>query len=386
MSKPDHKETAKRRAGEGSRFAQPGALATRKYVPGATARDARETVGAADPLKLSSNENLLGTSAGALQAIRDAAPRVCNYPDAGSREVRARLSELLGAPAAAITTGNGADGVLYNLGMAVIDQGAEVIIPQTTFPIYDTISRVMRGVPVISAMDGLRIDLDDILARVGPRTRVIFLCNPNNPTGDNLPPEAVAAFLDRVPAHVLVVLDEAYIDFVDEEVRFDGVARLRAGMDNLFLLRSLSKIHGLAGVRFGYGVGDPELIALMERVKPPFDVSVIAEEAALAALSAPEFARRSVELCAVEMRRACQALEAMGLAYVPSWTNFVLVETGRDALEVTRAMMLLGVLVRPGTAFGLPTHIRATIGRPDATERLLEALGRTLEQGSTRRA
>lgn len=361
-----------------SRFSQSGARATRLYVPGRSARDAALAPAAQPPLKLSSNENLLGAAPGAVEAIRAALGEVHLYPDARSRDLRQRLAEQLGLSAAHITTGNGADGVLYNLGMAVIDQGDEVILPQITFPIYETIVAVMRGVVVRSTLRGLRIDLDDLLARIGPRTRLIFLCNPNNPTGDALPPDALAAFLARVPRDVLVVLDEAYIDFADEAQRLDTPALLRQGMDNLFLVRSFSKIYGLAGVRFGYGVGDPALVALIDRVRPPFEVSLLAERAALGALADPDFARRSRQGCARERQRCAAGLEALGLAWVPSQTNFLLIDLGRDAGPVAEALQDAGLLVRPGGNFGLPTCLRATLGLPEATDRLLNALAAVL--------
>jgi histidinol-phosphate aminotransferase len=296
------------------------------------------------------------------------------YPDSQSREIRSRLAEHLGVQATQITTGNGADGVIYNLGMAVIDQGDEVVIPRITFPIYETITRVMRGVPVYTKMKDLRIDLGDIERNISEKTKLIFLCNPNNPTGDALPPAEVKTFLGNVPDHVLVVLDEAYIDFTETEARIDSVGAFKEGMSNIFILRSFSKIYGLAGLRFGYGIGDAELVSLINLIKPPFDVSILAEQAAIDALADRAFVGQTVEGCAEEKRYFYRELEALGLGYVCSHTNFLLIDTGRDAQQVFQALLRQGVIVRAATLYSLPNHIRVTIGQHAENECFFEAL------------
>jgi histidinol-phosphate aminotransferase len=357
-----------------SRIANKGTSAIKKYVPGKSVKEAQAELGISRMIKLASNENAFGASPGSVHSIRQMADQIYVYPDSQSREIRSRLAENLGVRAAQITTGNGADGVIYNLGMAVIDQGDEVIFPRITFPIYETISRVMRGIPVYTQMKDLRIDLGDIEKNIGERTKVIFLCNPNNPTGDALPPVEVNAFLKGVPEHVLVVLDEAYVDFTEPEASFDSVGLFRGGMDNLFILRSFSKIYGLAGLRFGYGIGDAELVSLINLIKPPFDVSILAEQAAIDALDDQEFVRRTVEGCVEEKGYFYRELDSLGLPYVRSHTNFILIDTGRDAQELFQALLRQGVIVRAATLYSLPTHIRVTVGQHAENERFFEAL------------
>ena len=357
-----------------SRIANKGTSAIKKYVPGKSVKEAQAELGIARMIKLASNENAFGASPGAVAAIREMADQIHVYPDSQSREIRLRLAEHLGVQAAQVTTGNGADGVIYNLGMAVIDQGDEVIFPRTTFPIYETISRVMRGVPVYTGMKDLRIDLGDIERNISKKTKVIFLCNPNNPTGDALAPGEVKAFLGNVPDHVLVVLDEAYIDFTEGDARLDSVGIFREGMSNLFILRSFSKIHGLAGLRFGYGIGDAELVSLINLIKPPFDVSILAEQAAIDALADQAFVRKTVEGCDEEKRYFYRELEALGLGYVRSHTNFILIDTGRDAQQVFQALLRQGVIVRAATLYSLSNHIRVTIGQHAENERFFKAL------------
>jgi histidinol-phosphate aminotransferase len=241
----------------------------------------------------------------------------------------------------------------------------------------------MRGVPVYSQMKGLRVDLADIRSRVNDRTKLICLCNPNNPTGDALPPGEMRAFLRDLPDDVLVLLDEAYVDFTEPSSRLDSVGVFRGGMDNLFILRSFSKIYGLAGLRFGCGIGHESLISLINRIKPPFDVSILAEQAAIDALEDEEFYHRSVKECRSEKRLFYRRLDALGLAYTPSHTNFVLIDTGQDAQDLSRALLRRGIIVRSAASYGLPGHIRVTIGRHGDNERFFDALETVLRENSS---
>lgn len=361
-------------------FANPGALKAHKYVPGKSLKEAMAELGLQEAVKMSSNENPFGCSARAKAALPELAEELHVYPDALNQALRARLAEKLDVSQEALTIGNGADGVIYNLGMAVLDQEDEALIPRISYPIYESIVRVMRARVTYTAMKGLRIDLEDLARHVTARTKVVFLCNPNNPTGDALPRAELLDFLGGLPPTVLAVLDEAYIDFADPQCRPGAVALVKGGRRNLFVLRTFSKLYGLAGARVGYGVGDPEVVELIHRVKPPFGVSAIAERLALAALEDAQFAWQTLEDCAKEKRYFAAELGRLGLDYVPSHTNFVLVDTRRDCQEVFRRLMARGLIVRPAVQYGLPTWLRITIGRHPENVRLFRALSAVLAE------
>ncbi|MGO9308745.1 MAG: histidinol-phosphate transaminase [Spirochaetia bacterium] len=363
-----------------SHFANPGVLGARKYVPGKSVKEAMAELGLKDVVKMASNENPFGSSPKAQAALAGLAGELHVYPDAMNEELRGRLSEKLDVPKDVLTIGNGADGVIYNLGMAVLDQGDETLIPRISYPIYESIIRVMRSTITYTGMEGLRIDLEDLARHISPKTKAVFLCNPNNPTGDAQPRDLLRAFLERLPATVLVVLDEAYIDFADPELRPDAAALIKGGMRNLFVLRTFSKLYGLAGARVGYGIGDPSVIELIHRIKPPFGVSAVAERLALAALEDTQFARKTLEECAREKRFFYEELARLGLDFVPSHTNFVLVDSKRDCLEVFQRLMARGLLVRPAKQYGLPTSVRITVGQHRENVRLFQELPKVLDE------
>jgi histidinol-phosphate aminotransferase len=359
-------------------FANPGALGARKYVPGKSVKEVMQELGLAEVVKMASNENPFGASPRAQQALAALAERLHVYPDAMNEALRERLSVKLDVPGEMITIGNGADGVIYNLGMAVFDQEDEALIPRVSYPIYESIIRVMRAKITYTGMKGLRIDLEDMARHVGERTKAVFLCNPNNPTGDILPRRPLLEFLKNLPPKVLAVLDEAYIDFADPESRLGAPALVKSGMRNVFVLRTFSKLYGLAGLRVGYGIGDPALIELIHRIKPPFGVSAVAEELALAALEDAPFAWKTLEDCAREKRYFYAELGRLGLEYVPSHTNFVLVDTRRDCQEVFQGLLARGLIVRPARQYGLPSCVRITVGQHPENVRLFQELPRVL--------
>ena len=353
---------------------RPSVANTPPYIPGKRPDQVTVEPGVTEIVKMSSNESVFGVSRGVSRTLSDIAAQLNLYPSTGDGELCERIGSLIGIGPDRIIMGNGSDAVIYNLGMTIIEPGDEIIIPQITFMIYQAITRIMGGIVVTTAMKDLRIDTEDILEKITPRTKAIFLCNPNNPTGDTLSPEAIRGFLKAVPEHILVVLDEAYIEFVDESSDPGSVELLKSGMNNLFILRTLSKSYGIAGLRLGYGIGDSTLISYMNRVKQPFEVSLPAQRVGMATLEDQEFFRKVIDSTRAEMAFFREELDRIGLAYVDSQANFFLIDTGMDAGMVFEELQKKGFIVRPGNIFGLDRHIRVTIGTHEQNRRFFQVL------------
>ena len=341
------------------------------YVPGRGIEEVADEYGLSEVYKLASNENALGPSPLAVQAIRGILEGLHRYPDGGSGALCGRVAEKLGVKAEEIFVGNGGDDVLSVLARTFVNEGEEVVIPQPTFSPYAHVTRVMGGKVVPSPLQDFRVDIDDVRSRINERTKLIFLCSPNNPTGTIIREGELLPFLEDLPEGVLVLLDEAYGDFVEDPEWPDSLALI--GRYPLIVLRSFSKIYGLAGLRVGYGVGPAELIGYMHRVREPFNVNQLAQAAAVAALDDEEFRQRTIRVISDEKRRFYGEFQRMGLEYVESQANFVFVRVG-DGDGVTGKLMQNGLIVRPGSAFGCLEWIRITVGLPDENERLLKAL------------
>ena len=357
------------------KLANPGALKTRKYVPGKLKRDVEKELGISNMIKLASNESASGPSPMAVEAYHALAGDLHVYPDSVCRDLRAALADKYALSADEVTVGNGADGVIYNIGMAVIDQGDEVIIPKVTFPMYESISKIMRAKLIITDMDesGYRYDLQSIRDALSPRTKVVFLCSPNNPTGDAIPREDLLRLLHDIPKNVLIVLDEAYIEFIEPGWNPDSVSLLKNGMDNLFIIRTFSKMLGLAGIRVGYGMGHPDLINLIHRIKEPFNVSAVAEYVAIRALEDDKFIDETLTHVRKEKEYYYSRFEELGFTYTRSHTNFVMFDTNGDAKEIAGEFLHKGLIVRPVNGFGLPRCIRVTIGTTEENRRFFKA-------------
>jgi len=345
------------------KLANKGALKTKIYVPGKSKKEVEKELNLSNAIKMSSNENTLGSSPKAKQTFLKMKDFINIYPDSLNVAFREKLSSIYDCSVDEITIGDGADGVIYNVGMALIDQNDEVIIPEITFPIYETITKIMRGNLIYSKMRNLRIDLDDINRKITKNTKTIVICNPNNPTGDALPVHELVSFLNMVPENVLIILDEAYIDFTDNSERPDSIKLFKEGMDNLFIIRTLSKLYGLAGIRIGYGIADKNIISLIHRIKPPFDVSIVAENVAISALSDNDFINKTLDNIKREKKFFYKELNSLGLKYIKSHANFILIDTGFASMDVFNRIMKRGVIIRPMVNYNLNTCIRVTIGK-----------------------
>ena len=355
---------------------QPHLLELEPYKPGRPIEEVERELGLSGTIKLASNENPLGPSPRAVAALRAAAERVHFYPESGGPALVAKLADQLGVTRSMIVLGNGSNELIELLARAFAAPGEEIVMSADAFLVYRIVAHAIRAKAVAVAPRDGHHDLDAIAGAIGPRTRIVFLANPNNPTGTIFRREAFERFIERVPPEVLVVVDQAYCEYVDDETYPKLIDRL-AALPSIVLLRTFSKIYGLAGLRIGYAVGHPDVISVVARLRQPFNVSSLAQVAAAAALDDFEHVERSRDLNR-EIRRALeQGLDALGLAYLPSQANFVLADVG-DGARVTAAMLAEGVIVRPMDAYGMPSKIRITCGTAEQNERALAALALAL--------
>lgn len=349
------------------------------YQPGKPIAELAREMGLAaqDIIKLASNENPLGMSPRGRQAMLDAADEVARYPDGGGFALKAALSRRHGVQMDQIVLGNGSNDVLDMAARAFLARGNSAVYAQHAFAVYPiaTLSVGARGIEVPAREYGH--DLDAMRAAIAPDTRVVFIANPNNPTGTFVAGALLRRFLEAVPQDVLVVLDEAYNEYLEPSLRYESVAWV-ARFPNLVVTRTFSKIYGLAGLRVGYAMAHPEIADLMNRVRQPFNVGSLALAAAAAALDDEEFIRQSYELNRFGMRQIVNGLESLGLEQIPSCGNFVTFRVG-DAAGVNQRLLRQGVIVRPIAGYGMPEHLRVSIGREDENARFLAALEQAIE-------
>lgn len=330
-------------------------------------------LGVADLVRLSANEHPTGPSPRVVEAIAREAPRAHLYPDGGSTALRGALAARLGVDAGQIVVGNGADELLGLVAWAALDPGDEVVVPVPSFEPYTTVVALAGGVAVGSPLAKYETDLDDLRRRVGPRTKALIICSPHNPAATIVRRAPLLALLDALAADPpLVVLDEAYRDFCDDPEYPDGVALLRR-YPRLIVLRTFSKIAGLAGLRVGYAVGSAETIERLNRTRAPYNVNRLGQVAALAALEDEAHRERTRALVIAERRFLCAELSRRGYTFPPSQANFLLVEVP-DASVARERLLRAGILVRDGAQVGFPGHLRISVGTREASERLLAAL------------
>jgi histidinol-phosphate aminotransferase len=348
------------------------------YEPGKPVEEVQRELGLARVVKLASNEGPFPPLPAALEALERTARELNRYPDGGAYRLRAALAERHDVPFEQVAVGAGADGVIDCLSQAALEPDDEIVCAWPSFPSYVIdalkIGAEPRRVPLRPDM---RHDLDAMLAAVGPRTKLAFLCQPNNPTGAANSSGELDAWFDRVPEHVLSVLDQAYFEYIDDPAYPDGIERyLKAGR-RVLVLRTFSKIYGLAGLRVGYGVGPDDVVTAVGKVRRAFDITTAAQEAALASLDdRGEVARRRA--LNAEGRVALErALRDCGLEPAPgAVANFLYADVGEDSRPLFEALLREGVIVRPLSGFGAPGAIRVTVGTPDENAFFAEALGR----------
>jgi|SRR5579872_3625243 len=346
------------------------------YVPGTPIDEVRRRYGLERVVKLASNENPLGSSPRAIEALREI-PSLNIYPDDVNLELRRRLGERCGVSADHVVLGHGSNELLRYLLTLLMEPGDELICARETFSLYHHDARMLGATPLeIPLNDGVH-DLQAMLAAVTPRTKVVVLCDPNNPTGTRVEREAYRRFLSELPPDVLLVVDQAYVEFADDDA-VDATLDLDA-RPNLLVLRTLSKLYGLAAVRIGYAVGDPAIVSWLTRAHVPFNVALPAVRAALAAIDDHEFVKRTRANNDEGKAYLYRQIERMGLWAYRSASNFLCIHLPVTADRAYHDLARRGVIVRAGTSFHLPHHIRVTIGTPEENRMFVEALEEALD-------
>ena len=353
-------------------LAPSGIRGLQPYQPGKPVEELERELGLTDVVKLASNENPLGPSPRVSAALA-AAGELARYPDGSAWVLKEELSAHLGVDQDRLTIGNGSNDVLELLGRVFLRPGTEAIVSDHAFVVYPLVTiAVDAKLTSIPAKDYGQ-DLAATLAAVNESTRCVFIANPNNPTGTWLSERAIRDFLDAVPPSVIVVLDEAYFEYVAESDYPDGIA-LTTDYPNLVVTRTFSKAYGLAALRVGYAVSDAGIADLMNRIRQPFNVNSLALAAASAALADQDHVRRSVTLNAEGLAYLTSECERLNLGYIPSVGNFLTIDMGRDAAPLYDALLREGVIVRPVGGYGLPNHLRVTVGLADENRRFVAAL------------
>lgn len=355
------------------------------YVPGKPIEEAQRQLGLREVVKLASNENPHGPSPRAVQAIRDAAPRVHRYPDSHGHDLRQALASRLGIPAGQIVLGNGSTEIVEMLAKAFLSGERGAVVANQTFIMYPIAVKTMGAPLRLVPLRDHRHDLEAMAAACDDRTALVYIANPNNPTGTAVGRADFEGYFRRVPGHVLTVIDEAYRDYVEVPEYPDGLDDLRQGR-NVVLLRTFSKIHGLAGMRMGYAVTAKEVAQALEAVRSPFNTSVLAQAAALAALEDEGHIRRSREENGHEARFLAGEMTRRGMTFVPSVANFFLVFSPLRGEETYQALLREGVIVRPMEPYGFSHAVRVSLGIHEELERFLEVWDRAIPGNQGRRS
>lgn len=347
------------------------------YVPGKPVSELERELGISDSVKLASNENPLGCSPMALEAIKGEMGEIARYPDGGGFELRSALAAKHGVDANCITLGNGSNDVLDMIARVFLGPGKESLFSQHAFAVYPISSQAVGADLKIASAKDYGHDLNAMAELISERTGVIWIANPNNPTGNWLGSAELRSFIESAPSESIVVVDEAYIEYVNEPDYPDTSLWLQE-FPNLIVTRTFSKAYGLASLRVGYGLSHPDVADLLNRVRQPFNVNSMALAAAKAALDDQEFIQRAIEVNSSGMSQLTQGFSEMGLEYIPSVGNFITVDVARPGPEVDQELLQQGCIVRPVANYGLPNHLRVSIGHAEENERLLAAMKKVL--------
>lgn len=331
-------------------------------------------------IKLASNENPLGMPESARLAMQKAVADIGRYPDANGFDLKAAITAKYDVPAEWITLGNGSNDILELATHAFVQAGQAAMYAEYSFVVYALATQAVGARAIVVKAKDYGHDLAAMFDAITADTKLIFIANPNNPTGSFIPAAELEAFLARVPPQIVVVLDEAYNEYLPPEVQYESISWVRK-YPNLLVSRTMSKAYGLAGLRIGFGIAQPAITDLLNRIRQPFNVNSLAQAAAVAALNDTEFLQRSAQLNRDGYRQLTQTFDELGLEYVPSFGNFVMVKVGADeaaGARVNLALLKQGIIVRPVANYGLPQWLRVTIGLPEENAAFIDALKKLL--------
>jgi histidinol-phosphate aminotransferase len=348
-------------------------LGIEPYEPGKPVEELERELGIHDAIKLASNENPLAPSDRVQKAITDALATLNRYPDGSGYYLRHAVARKHNVGAEQVVLGNGSNELIELLVRTFLRPGDEAVVPHPSYVVYPMIVQAAGGIRVMVMLRDYRIDLEAMARAITPTTKLVFIANPNNPTATIVTADEVAHFVARLPERTIVVFDEAYIEFAQGPDFPDTLALVAQGR-KVVVLRTFSKAASLAGLRVGYGIGDADAIALMNRIRQPFNVNALAQAAALAALEDESLTLECVRMIEAGRHYLYEELHGLGVKYVPSRANFILVDVGRSASDIYQRLLKEGVIVRPLTPFGMESALRVTVGTPQENRRLIKAL------------
>jgi histidinol-phosphate aminotransferase len=344
-----------------------------KYVAGTTTEQVRRELGLERVVKLASNENAWGPSPRVLEAIAGELHNLWQYPEQSFFDLKEAIAGSCGLAAENVFVGHGSEVIIQLIPQLFCDPGDEAVVADITFGRYAEACKLMQAEVVTVPLREFHYDFEAVRAAVTPRTKLVWVCSPNNPTGTVATAAAVRKLLDGLPPTVTLVLDQAYQEFADDPDAVDGLGLLRDGRENVIVLHTFSKAYGLAGMRLGYALVSPRVCWLLDTIREPFNVNRLSIVAGPAALADQAWMRHCVAETAAGRERLAAALSALGFTVVPSQANFILVDVREDGQDLWRRLLRRGVIIRPAAGWGLPRHIRVTVGTREQNERFLEA-------------
>lgn len=358
--------------------ARPEIFTLKPYVPGKPIDEVKRELGLEDIIKLASNENPLGPSPLAQKAINQVLPEMHLYPDSNCFYLKKGIASFTGMEVEGILIGNGSDELLKLIAETFLSPGDEVIYAEPSFVEYEFTAKIMGAICKPVPLVEFRHDLPSMLQAVTDKTKIIYICNPNNPTGTIVTEAEIDAFMNAVPADILVIFDEAYYEYVESKEYTSGLKYIREGR-NVLVLRTFSKVYGLASLRVGYGLTTPAIAAAVERVMEPFNVNTLAQVGAMAAIGDVQHVKNSQQVNSEGKKYLYAEFGKMNLDYVPTDANYIFVDVGQDCQQVFKGLLKEGVIVRTGDIFGYPTFIRVTVGTQEENTRFINSLKKILE-------